>query len=67
MPIVHYHWFPLGTDYLAIELLVTLLGPVTNLAITEGVVHQLLFALKREKKIKHQRLGFYWRWRRTLE
>ena len=26
MPIVHYHWFPLGTDYLATELLVTLLG-----------------------------------------
>ena len=26
MPIVHYRWFPLGTDYLATELLVTLLG-----------------------------------------
>ena len=29
MPIVHYRWFPLGTDYLATELLVTLLGPDT--------------------------------------
>ena len=29
MPIVHYRWFPLGTDYLATELLVTLLGPNT--------------------------------------
>jgi len=27
MPIVDYRWFPLGTDYLAIELLVTLLVP----------------------------------------
>ena len=29
MPIVHYRWFPLGTDYLAIELLLTLLCPDT--------------------------------------
>jgi hypothetical protein len=30
MPIVNYRWFPLGTDYLTIELLVTLLGPDTS-------------------------------------